>query len=137
MATTNTARITVRLLPDGQEITFVSHTFMCTADRVAFERHFNIGSSVISAQLAKFEDDGTPRPGEDVSDVREAYLLFFLWRAAVRAAPELEGAAFDGGEDAFLERILDFEMEMDDATVHEGEPDGGVADPTQLVHSSS
>ena len=81
---------------DGPVLEAETLTYMCTADRIAFERHFKVSSAVMAAWNELFDGTtGEPKPGADLKDVHEEWIAFFAWRALSRALngamPDFEG----------------------------------------------
>jgi hypothetical protein len=102
-------------LLDGRSYSFTSTTYLCTADRVAFERHFGINSGTLLENLrGLFTADGAPVEGANLSAVREEHLAFFIWRAATRAVSELAGVSFED----FLDQLA----EIEEAKEEEADP---------------
>lgn len=116
-----TSRITLTRL-DGSEIAFDTRTFMCLADRVAFERHFQSSSAAMTALKDKFDDSGKPLPGADLSDLREEHLAFLVWLAAVRS-----------NDSGVVGPFEDFVMDLEDFDVKED----AEADPTEAPSEPS
>lgn len=81
-------KITITLL-DTEKIEFDTETFMCTADRVAFERRFGRSSMALAKMQELFDEEGKPRPGADLGDLREEWTVFFAWRCLRRAKPDV------------------------------------------------
>jgi hypothetical protein len=71
---------------DGREVQGESSTFMCAADRMAFERRFGVGAAVMQPWQRLYDSNGDPVEGADLSEVREEYVNFFAWRALRRLA---------------------------------------------------
>lgn len=117
-------RMIVAELPDGKiECPLGEKTWMCLADRVAFEKRFDTAAAVMSTYRHLVDDDGAVKEGADISAVREEYLLFFAWRELSRGA---EGVP---GYDEFVDQVLDLDIGVDP-----DDPDDGEAeepDPTE------
>jgi hypothetical protein len=99
----STSRIVLTRL-DGTQIAFETRTFMCLADRVAFERHFHSSSAALSALRDKFDAEGVPIPGADLSDLQEEHVAFLVWCAARRTSHDV------GSFEDFVMALEDFEM---------------------------
>jgi hypothetical protein len=103
---------------DGRGLRAECKTYMCTADRIAFERRFKLSSTTLSKLAPLYDEDGKPKPGADFSEVREEWTLFYGWRALAR---ELNGQL--GDFDAFCE-------EVDELDVHFPEKEAAEPNPT-------
>jgi hypothetical protein len=75
-------------------------------DRIAFERQFSIPAVKLAELERLFDKKGKLREGADISGFREEWLVFFAYRALVRA----EQVSDD--YEAWLEKIDDLEFEM-------------------------
>lgn len=93
-------------LLDGGLHTYSTTTFMCVADRVAFERHFGVTSGELSNLREAFDATGAPLPGADISGLHEAWTTFFVWRTTVRALAYFTTMTFDD----FCEQIAEISM---------------------------
>jgi hypothetical protein len=110
------SRITLDRL-DGTQVSFDTRTFMCLADRVAFERHFHSSSAALASLRDKFDADGAPLPGADLSDLQEEHVAFLVWRAAARSGDAV------GSFDEFVMALQDYEIvEEADALDPTGRP---------------
>lgn len=129
-------RIRVRAeLMDGDDLRAVeatSRTYMCTADRVAFERRFGQSSGALASLRDKFDEQGKPRPGADLSDLRDEWIAFFAWRVLNRHAGD------QGDFDSWIERVADIELEdLDDRPeVTSGDAPTEVGDPDPLAEAA-
>lgn len=112
---------------DGSELSFDTRSFMCLADRVAFERHFGSSSAGLAKMRDKFNPDGTPVKGADLSDLQEEHVAFLVWRAILRYQ-----AANDPG--APLQSFDDFVEGLEEFDVKDGVDD---VDPTVSPNGSS
>lgn len=58
-------------------------TWSCLADRIRFEKQFATSWTVMEAWRTLFDEDEdgkrTPRPGADLSIIREEYTTFLYW----------------------------------------------------------
>ena len=69
-------------------------TFGCLADRVAFERRFDVSAAVLAKveEFVRRNDDGTTTvtDAEGLADVlREEHVLFLAWRELRRQVPDV------------------------------------------------
>ncbi len=101
------AKITATL-DDGSARECSTSTFMCLADRVAFERYFGQSSAALAAVRELFDDDGKPKPGADLSILREEWIAFFAHRALLRA--DREGTP---AYDDFIESVAGVTIDQD------------------------
>lgn len=106
METPTTTTVRLRML-DGREHAFETRTYMCTADRVAFERRFQVNSGELSKLGEIYDEAGRPRPGADLGAFRDEWIAFFTWRVAARHVPALAEMAFD----AFVEELAEVELD--------------------------
>lgn len=117
-------RISLELL-DGTKVEYITRTFLCSADRVAFERRFDVGMgkflALYNAADGKADEDAT-EAAVDSGGIREEWINFFVYRTAQRHAEVFRGVSFDD----FLERVA--EAEVDDVEESSG-PDPTVPDP--------
>lgn len=115
-------KLTVRFV-DGAEQTVETRTYMCLADRVAFERHF--GDSTVKAMRALAGDyaDGERR-AEAMAGFREEWTVFFTWRCLRRFEPETPDF------DAFLETVAEVEI----GQVEVGQVDSGQVEEADAVN---
>lgn len=102
----DTTTVTIKLL-DATEHRFDTRTYMCTADRIAFERHFQLST-------------GALKQG-GLEGIHDEWVAFFCWRAARRSLGDAVPADFA----AFCE-VLE---EVDLAEV---KPEDGTPDPTPI-----
>jgi hypothetical protein len=126
-------------LLDERTLRVTTRSFMCAADRVAFERHFQISSTELMRASAAAKalgeltsasdgaEDGaleaaTAAVGDQAGGLRETWMLFFCWRAATRGAAEALGSM--SFED-FCEQVADYDI------TEGNEP--AAADPTEPV----
>lgn len=122
MAPRLTTRVELVLI-DGTEISTRSHLFMCTADRVAFERHYKTSSASMRSIADLFDEEGQPREGADLGALREEWILFFAWRVLVR-----ESADVERDFQAFIESVAE-------CNVSDGAPEPDRVDPTMASAS--
>jgi hypothetical protein len=108
-----TTRLTAKLL-DGRELKTDTTTFMCAADRIAFERYYKMGTAALTEFRDLWDENGTPRPGADMTKLHEEWSVFFVWRALRRAVDGQLPEDFDG----FCDLIEELEVE------------GGAGNPT-------
>ncbi len=109
---------------DGIRHEIETATWLCLADRIAFERRY--GRSAIAEiealQGAVDPERQTLREGADLSPLREESIAFFAWRAAARSnVGDYAGMAFE----TWLELVADLDIE------ERGE--GAEANPTEPV----
>jgi hypothetical protein len=105
----STSHITLDRL-DGTQVKFDTRTFMCLADRVAFERHFHSSSAALASLRDLFDADGAPIPGADLSSLQEEHVAFLVWCAAARSGNAV------GSFDEFIVALEDYEI-LEDADV--------------------
>jgi hypothetical protein len=103
MTTTN---LLVTML-DGRELRAETKTYMCTADRIAFERRFKLSSTAMATFADLYDEKGMPKKGADFSEMREEWHLFYGWRALGR---ELNGQV--GDFDAFCESVDELDVKF-------------------------
>jgi hypothetical protein len=101
-----TATVTVTML-DGRELRAETKTYMCTADRIAFERRFKLSSASFSKFGEFYDEKGDPKPGADFANVREEWHLFYGWRALARS---LNGQV--GNFDVFCEEVDELDVKF-------------------------
>ena len=115
----STSRIILHRL-DGTEVSFETRTFMCLADRVAFERHFHSSSAALASLRDKFDAEGNAVPGADLSDLQEEHVAFLVWCAARRSSHDI------GPFDDFVMGLEDFDLIeealQEDPTARQSEP---------------
>ncbi|MGH2692321.1 MAG: hypothetical protein ACRDHM_07425 [Actinomycetota bacterium] len=99
-------KITVQML-DGSTLEASTRTYMCTADRVAFERQFDTSSGQLMNLGQHFGPDGELLEGADMSVLREEWIAFFTWRALGRELPETTRTA---SFEEFLEKVLNIDL---------------------------
>ncbi|HYT30232.1 MAG TPA: hypothetical protein VEN82_05605 [Actinomycetota bacterium] len=75
--------ITATLL-DETRIETTSRTYMCLADRAAFERQFDVGSGALMQLADLFDAKGERRAGADLGNLREEWMAFLAWRCLNR-----------------------------------------------------
>jgi hypothetical protein len=94
-------------LLDGTHHEFTTRTFMCAADRVAWERQFGLKSSAMIRGAAGAERYETTKDLADLADsgLDEEWLMFFAWRCAVR---DLDG--FTMGWQEFSEQLAEYDL---------------------------
>jgi hypothetical protein len=104
-------------LLDGTEHGYSTTTFMCTADRVAFERQFppHTSGELVNLRDA-FDSKGAPLPGADVSGLHEEWTTFFVWRTAVRGVPAMAKVSFEAFCDQAAEIAMTEDEEAQDPT---------------------
>lgn len=106
------AKATIRIkLLSGPEFGFDTATYMCVADRVAFERHFKISTGTLAAAADRPGDEAAPR-------ISDEWVAFFTWRSALRDA-----VGFTLEFEPFLDDVEAIAIEETD------EPDPTVPDP--------
>jgi hypothetical protein len=109
---------------DGRELRAETKTYMCTADRIAFERRFKLSSTTMGKFADLYDEKGMPKKGADFSEMREEWHLFYGWRALGR---ELNGQV--GDFDAFCESVDELDVKFaEEAT--EPNPTIGTPPPT-------
>ena len=98
---------------DTVEVDALEATFMCLADRVAFQQAFGTNPATMASWQALFDADGNPLDDADLGQLDERFLAFFAWREARRRTNgQLDaygGDTFDG----FIERLADLEIDTD------------------------
>lgn len=106
----------VALMLDGtkHEATGV---FMALADRVAFERLYNVSVLELNRQTDLLNEDGTPRG--KVDELREERSAFFVWRTLER------GEQAVGDFEGFLEAVEEIQIERLAGPVDPTEPPHG------------
>jgi hypothetical protein len=108
--------VTIKLF-GGAEHVFTTRTYMCTGDRIAFERHFKVSTG----ELKKAGAEG----------IREEWIAFFCWRAARRALgddlipADFAPSAVPSSRPAFLELLeeVDLEEVTEETDAAEAAPD--------------
>lgn len=110
----------------GKTFDVITTTYMCQADRYAFERHFNEGTGMLVGLsdlfVEKTDGDGKPvlndegekqfriAEGRDGGDFHETHIGFFAWRALSREIPELAESSFE----TFAGAVLELEIHEDE-----------------------
>ena len=94
--------VTIKLL-DGTEHRFETRTYMCTSDRIAFERHFKVSTGALKAT--------------SLEGIHEEWIAFFAWRAARRSLGDTVPADFVAFADALEE------TDLEDVSEPEAAPD--------------
>ncbi|MGH2663689.1 MAG: hypothetical protein ACRDH8_12985 [Actinomycetota bacterium] len=115
-------RIIVDML-DGTRVECVSTSFMATADRVAFERTFQVSSGELAAFKGAFDPDtGKVLDEAKAKGVKNEWMAFFAWRIVNRERGD------QGSFDAFVDRVE--EISIEDVKL-EGVGDGDPTDAAQ------
>lgn len=107
-----------------------TRSYMATADRVAFERQFDRSWNELAQLRDQFDEDGKPKPGADLSGLRDEWILFFCWRAIQR---EADPPGSLGPFDEWVETVESHDLDPDDddeQTQDEGTEEDGAEDPT-------
>jgi hypothetical protein len=95
----DTSKIRLTLV-NGREHDFEGH-FALPADRIELERRFNVSTNSLGS-----------------AEAREEWILFLVWRSAVRSVPEMVGQSFDD----FLQTLGSYEFVGGDASTNPTEP---------------
>lgn len=105
-------------------------SFMCLADRVAFERHFGTSIATVMATATARNADRDQSDEDDeaggpdtirLGDMREEHLAFFAWRTVSRHG---DLATFD----EFVDQVLDVTI---DASVDDTDDEDDTTGPTE------
>jgi hypothetical protein len=114
---------------DGTEAEFETRTYMSLGDRIAFERRFGVTAATVGAAAerlrAHVDADGqlsADTSPEALGELREEWLLYFVWRAACRAIGPLP--EFDVWADALAEWSLEDEGTDAAGPTRSGAPPG-------------
>lgn len=121
--------ITVTFIGHGDEeprvLEFKTRTWMCQADRVAFERRFDTSIGAMSALREQFDPEtNEPKEGADLSPIKEEYIAFFAWRCMNREVGD------QGAFEAWVETVAEVDIGAPDppTTEQEAEPGSAPAD---------
>jgi hypothetical protein len=112
-------------LIDGTEHEAVTTTYACLADKVAFERAFNVPFAAMAGAQGMFDDEGAPVAGADLTAApRSEWAAFLIYRVAQRDMPAVAGWSFE----RFCTEVVDTEVAAVEA---------GPMDPTSEGPSAS
>jgi hypothetical protein len=109
-----TDKVAVEFLDGSPRVEFKTRTYMCQADRVAFERRFNL-------TIAELHN----RAAADSGRISDEHVAFFAWRAMNREVGD------QGDFDAWIERVEEIDLEdLEAAAAGPGDEPGDAARPT-------
>jgi hypothetical protein len=127
-----TEQITVTMIGRGDEeppvVDFKTRTWMCQADRVAFERRFHTSIGAMSKLRDQFDPEtNEPKEGADLSILKEEHIAFFAWRCMNREVQD------QGSFEDWLEKVAEVDVvDLSAPAPKNGEasgPENGEAEP--------